>query len=73
MIVEEHKQMDQIQKLDLPHFVGDPVCDAQDFLDTCHKISRNLGLVDSNEVDFTTFYLRSQPKDGGKLISRVGK
>lgn len=55
MIVEEKKMMDRFQKLDPTRFNGGPSVDAQDFLDRCHEIQYNLGLVESNGVNFTIF------------------
>lgn len=55
MSINEKKKMVRFQKLDPPHFDGDLITDAQDFLDMCHGILRNLGLVEFNRVDFTTF------------------
>lgn len=39
------------------YFDGDPTTDPYDFLDWCHEILRNLGMVESNRVNFTTFQL----------------
>lgn len=47
--------MDRFQNLDPPYFDGDPISDALELSDKCYKILRNLGLVESNSVDFTTF------------------
>lgn len=52
--VDEHKRIDWLQKLDPPHFDGDLTVDAHDFLDRFHEILCNLGLIESNGVNFTT-------------------
>lgn len=62
MSVDEQKKMDQFQNLDPPHFDCDPTINAQNFLDMCHEILCNLGLVESNRVEFTTFQLRGPAK-----------
>lgn len=62
ILVDEHKRMDIFQKLQPPHIEGGPLEDVHDFLDMCHAILCNLGLVRSNGADFTTFQLRGSPK-----------
>lgn len=59
---EEHKVMDQFQKLDPSHFNGDSTVNSQNFCDRCYEILHNLGLVESKGVYFTTFQLRGPTK-----------
>lgn len=55
MSVDEKIMMDWFQKLDPSSFDGHPIADAQDFLDRYHENLHNIGPVESNGVDFTTF------------------
>ncbi|XP_070032336.1 uncharacterized protein [Nicotiana tomentosiformis] len=45
-----------------PYFDDDPLVDAHGFLDDCQEILRNIGLVELNRVNFTTFQLKGPPK-----------
>ncbi|XP_070042891.1 uncharacterized protein [Nicotiana tomentosiformis] len=62
MSEEDQKRFDWFKKMSPPQFDGDPFVDAQDFLHGCQEILQNLGLVESNGVDFTTFQLKRPPK-----------
>ena len=57
MSADELKRLDKFTKLRPPHFSGTPSEDAQGFLNHCDEILRNLGLVESNGVDFTAFQM----------------
>lgn len=48
--------------MDPPYCDGDPTADARDFLNRCHEILCNLGLVESNGIYFTTFEFRGPSK-----------
>lgn len=54
MSVDEKKRIG-FQKLHPPHFEGSFSMAAQEFLDRRHEILHNLGLLESNGVDFTAF------------------
>lgn len=62
MSVDEIKRMDRFKNLSPPHFSSTPSEDAQDFLDRCHEILCNLGLVESNGVDFIVFHMHGSSK-----------
>jgi len=36
--------------------------DPQDYLDSCHEVLRNMGIVESNGVDFAAFCLSGSAK-----------
>lgn len=55
VLEDELKRLGKFTKLHLPHFHGTPSGDAHVFLDYFHEIMHNLGLVESNEFDFTAF------------------
>lgn len=62
MLVDELKRLDRFTKMFPHHFSGAPSEEALDFLDRYHEILRNVGLVESNEVDFTVFQMHSFAK-----------
>ncbi|XP_070034593.1 uncharacterized protein [Nicotiana tomentosiformis] len=62
MSADELKRLDKFTKLHPPHFSGTPSEDAQEIFDRCHEILHNLGLVESNRVDFTAFQIHDPSK-----------
>ncbi|XP_070050622.1 uncharacterized protein [Nicotiana tomentosiformis] len=56
------KRLDKFTKLFSPRFGGTPSEDPQDFFDCYHEILRNMGIVKSNEVDFTVFQMHGATK-----------
>nr|XP_016507713.1 PREDICTED: uncharacterized protein LOC107825378 [Nicotiana tabacum]XP_016507714.1 PREDICTED: uncharacterized protein LOC107825378 [Nicotiana tabacum] len=48
-------RLDKFTKLFLVHFSGASSKDLQDFLDHCHEVLRNMGIVETNGVDFVVF------------------
>lgn len=62
MSADELKRLDSFTRLFPLHFSGAPLEDAQDFLDRCHEILCNLGLVESNGVDFTILHIHGSAK-----------
>lgn len=62
MCDDELKRLHKFTKMHPPHFSGMPLEDARGFLDLCHMILHNLGLVDSNGVDFTIFQIEGPTK-----------
>lgn len=73
MPADEQKRLERFQILFPPHFEGSASEDTQDFLDRCHQMLCNVGLIDSNNVDFTTFQLGEHLGDGGRHMSWVGQ
>ena len=55
MSVEEQKMLGRFLKLSLPRFFGSPCEDTYKFLITCEDRLLNLGLVETCDVDYTTF------------------
>lgn len=58
MSIEEKKRMDHFHKIDPPCFDCETTIDAQEFLDRCYEIICNLGPMESDVVDFTTFLVK---------------
>ncbi|XP_070032301.1 uncharacterized protein [Nicotiana tomentosiformis] len=54
-VVEVEEEAEAELSLELEH--GASSEDPQDFLDRCHKVVRNMGIVDTNGVDFAAFQL----------------
>lgn len=63
MSTEEMKRMEKFHRLHPPQFGSDASEDAHDFLDRCHQVLQNMGLVESNLVDFTTL----QPRGASRI------
>ncbi|XP_070021975.1 uncharacterized protein [Nicotiana sylvestris] len=50
-------RLDRFTKLFPVHFSDASSEDPQDYLDSCHEVLRNLGIVETNRVDFAAFHL----------------
>nr|XP_009789068.1 PREDICTED: uncharacterized protein LOC104236761 [Nicotiana sylvestris] len=55
-------RQDQFTKLFTTTYSGTPSEDAQDFLFSCHKVLRTMGIVETNGVGFATFHLTGSAK-----------
>ncbi|XP_070036631.1 uncharacterized protein [Nicotiana tomentosiformis] len=55
-------RLDKFTKLSLVHFSGTPSEDLQDYLDRCHEVLRNMGIIESNMVDFVVFQMAGSAK-----------
>ncbi|XP_070037159.1 uncharacterized protein [Nicotiana tomentosiformis] len=55
-------RLDKFTKLFPVHFSGTPTEDSQDYLDRCHEVLRNMGIVESNGVDFAVFQMAGSAK-----------
>ena len=55
MSFEALLRLDKFTKLFPVHFSGTPSEDPQDYLDRCHEVLRNMGIVETNEVNFAVF------------------
>ena len=55
-------RLDKFTKLFAVHFNGTPSEDPQDYLDRCHKVLRNMGIVETNGVDFAAFQMTGSAK-----------
>ncbi|XP_070040676.1 uncharacterized protein [Nicotiana tomentosiformis] len=54
---EEQKRFERLKRYSPPTFSGTTTEDAQGFLEKYHRILRTMGIVELNEVAFTTFQL----------------
>lgn len=70
---DEKKRLGRFQRLHPHHFYGDASKDAQNFLDRCHQTLRNLGLVESNGVEFTIFQSRRAARRWWKTYKLGGR
>ncbi|XP_070034666.1 uncharacterized protein [Nicotiana tomentosiformis] len=50
-------RLDRFTKIFPVHFSGAPFEDPQDFLDRCPEVLRNIGIVETNRVDFAAFQI----------------
>ncbi|XP_070042987.1 uncharacterized protein [Nicotiana tomentosiformis] len=55
-------RLDKFTKLFPVHFNGTPTEEPQDYLDRCHEVLRNMGIVESNGVDFVVFHMTGSAK-----------
>ncbi|XP_070041183.1 uncharacterized protein [Nicotiana tomentosiformis] len=55
-------RLDNFTKLFPVHFSGSPSEDPQDYLDRWHEVLRNMGIVETNRVDFAVFQMMSFAK-----------
>ncbi|XP_070025058.1 uncharacterized protein [Nicotiana sylvestris] len=55
-------RLDRFTKLFTTTFSGAFSEDPQDYLDSCHKVLRNMGIFETNGVDFVTFRLSGSAK-----------
>ncbi|XP_070032008.1 uncharacterized protein [Nicotiana tomentosiformis] len=55
-------RLDKFTKLFLVHFSGTPSEDPQDYLDRCHEVLQNMGIVETNGVDFPMFRMMGSAK-----------
>lgn len=56
-------RLDRFTKLFTTTFSGASFEDPQDYLDSCHKVLRNMGIVETNGVNFATFRLSGSAKN----------
>lgn len=71
MSSNELKRLDKFIKLHRPHFSCTPFEDALGLSGRFHEILCNLGLVESNEVDFTAFQMQDSARGGGRFTRLV--
>lgn len=57
MSSEAMLSLDKFTKLFVVHFRGASSEDPRDFLDHCHEVLRNMGIVETNGVDFAAFQM----------------
>ncbi|XP_070040429.1 uncharacterized protein [Nicotiana tomentosiformis] len=62
MSFEALLRLDKFTKLFRVHFSGIPSEDPQDYLERCHKVLRNMGIVEINGVDFDVFQMTGSAK-----------
>ncbi|XP_070050759.1 uncharacterized protein [Nicotiana tomentosiformis] len=62
MSYEALLRLDKFIKLFSVHFSGAPFEDPHDYLDRCHEVLRNMGIVERNEVDFHVFQMTGSTK-----------
>ncbi|XP_070002564.1 uncharacterized protein [Nicotiana sylvestris] len=62
MSVDALWRLDRFTKLFTSTFSGASTMDSQDYLDSCHEVLRNMGIVETNGVDFATFRLSGSAK-----------
>ncbi|XP_070050281.1 uncharacterized protein [Nicotiana tomentosiformis] len=62
MSSEAMLRLDKFTKLFPVHFSGSSSEDSQDFLDRCHKVLCNMGIVETNGVDFAAFQITSSAR-----------
>jgi len=55
-------RLDKFTKLFPIHFSGTPSEDPHDFLDRCYEVLQNMGIVESNGVDFAVFQMTGSAK-----------
>ncbi|XP_070043159.1 uncharacterized protein [Nicotiana tomentosiformis] len=55
-------RLDRFTKLFPVYFSGASSEDPQDYLDSCHEVLRNMGIVETNGVDFAAFHLSGSAK-----------
>lgn len=62
MSFEALLRLDKFTKLFLIHFSNAPSEDPHDFLDRCHEVLRNMGIVETNGVNFAVFQMTGSAK-----------
>ncbi|XP_070025133.1 uncharacterized protein [Nicotiana sylvestris] len=55
-------RFDKFTKLLSVHYSGAASEDTQDYLDYCHEVLRNMGIVETNRVDFVVFQMIGSAK-----------
>jgi len=55
-------RLDRFTKLFTTTFSGASSEDPQDYLDSCHEVLRNIGIVETNGVDFAVFHMIGSAK-----------
>ncbi|XP_070049958.1 uncharacterized protein [Nicotiana tomentosiformis] len=55
-------RLDKFTKLFPVYFSGTPSEDPQDYLDRCHEVLRNMGIVKTNGVNFAVFQMTGSTK-----------
>ncbi|XP_070057789.1 uncharacterized protein [Nicotiana tomentosiformis] len=55
-------RLDRFTKLFPVHFSGSPSEDPQDYLDSCHEVLLNMGIVETYGVDFAIFQMTGSAK-----------
>ncbi|XP_070005554.1 uncharacterized protein [Nicotiana sylvestris] len=55
-------RLDRFTKLFTTTFSGASSEDPQDYLDSCHEVLRNMGIVETNGVNFAAFHLSGSAK-----------
>ncbi|XP_070044860.1 uncharacterized protein [Nicotiana tomentosiformis] len=55
-------RLDKFTKLFPVHFSGIPSEDSHNYLDCCHEVLRNMGIVETNGVDFAVFQMTGSAK-----------
>ncbi|XP_070046756.1 uncharacterized protein [Nicotiana tomentosiformis] len=55
-------KLDKFSKLFPVHFSGAPSKDPHDYLDHCHEVLCNMGIVETNGVDFVVFQMTGSAK-----------
>ncbi|XP_070052626.1 uncharacterized protein [Nicotiana tomentosiformis] len=56
-------RLDRFTKLFPVHFIGSPSVDPREYLDSCHEVLRNMGIVETNVDDFAAFQLTVFSRD----------
>ncbi|XP_070034484.1 uncharacterized protein [Nicotiana tomentosiformis] len=64
MSFEALLRLDKFTKLFYVHFSGAPSEDPRDYLDRCHEVLRNIGIVKTNGVNFAVFQITGSAKRG---------
>ncbi|XP_070039642.1 uncharacterized protein [Nicotiana tomentosiformis] len=62
MSFEALLRLDKFTKLFPVHFSSTPPEDTQDYLNRCHEVLRNMGIVETNGVDFAEFQMTGSAK-----------
>ncbi|XP_070032689.1 uncharacterized protein [Nicotiana tomentosiformis] len=62
MSSEDLLRLDKFTKLFPVHFSGATSEDPQDYLDCCHEVLRNMGIIETNGVDFAVFWMIGSAK-----------
>ncbi|XP_070057348.1 uncharacterized protein [Nicotiana tomentosiformis] len=62
MSIERLKRLDKFTKLFPICFGGTPFEDSHDFLDYCHEVFLNMGIVESNRIDLVVFQMHNSAK-----------
>lgn len=55
-------RLERFIKLFPVHFSGAPTGDPQEYLDSCHVVLRNMGIVETNGVDFAAYQTNGSAK-----------